>query len=180
MAREPSKVGKNIEITLTFGTLSRLTLGGFNFNYSLWFPLMKHNTMWYVIQQTQCAWICKCHVSIFLQGNQYSVMCIVLKVYIVEGILYRICYICEDPSSSRGWTCSAPLICDHWLDQDKPVCPGRKGWDSRVAWAQCPGIKKRSAITAESATYPGLWPKEDSSITLKIMFLGQIDQTIDC
>jgi hypothetical protein len=156
-------------------------LGLFNFNYSLGFPLMKHNTMWYVIQQTQCAYeYASAMCQPFRKATIPFIVDVVLNVYICRGhIWYARYHICEDPSLSRGWICSAPLIYDHWPNPDKPVCSGRKGWDSRVAWAQCPGIKKRSAITAESVLYPGLCPKEDSSITLNVMFLGQIDQTID-
>lgn len=66
--------------------------------------------------------------------------------YIVEGItipyiVYKRNHICEDPSSSRGWTCSAPLICDINPTWTSLLCSGRKGWDSRVAWAQCPGSR---------------------------------------
>lgn len=106
-----------------------MTLGECNFNYSFGVPLMKHNTMWYVIQQTQCAWICKCHVSTFPQGNQYSAANIVFNVELVESILYRIYHIYE---------VQVPLVAGHvqphWFATINSTWTSREERGETVAW----------------------------------------------
>jgi hypothetical protein len=98
---------------------------------------------------------------------------VVLNVYICRGhIWYARYHICEDPRLVAWRDMLRPTDLRP-LTQPGQACVFGKERGETVAW------HGRSAITAESVPYPGLCSKEDSSITVNVMFLGQIDQTID-